>query len=51
MTDAEEEVPEHDPWDERDAYLAEGHDDDEVEVETVVDAETGEQVPLDGEGS
>lgn len=44
----EEEVLEYDPWDERDAYLAEGHDELEVDAEVVVPADTGEEVVLDG---
>lgn len=38
----------YDPWDERDAYLEEGHDELEVSGEVVVEADTGEEVVFDG---
>lgn len=38
----DDQVPDHDPWDERDAYLDEGHDEPEVDAEQLVDADEGE---------
>ena len=43
MTD---ETIDYDPWDERDDYLAEGHENAEAEIETVVEPDTGEQPDL-----
>ena len=40
LTLEEDQVPEGDPWDDRDAYLDEGHDELEVEAVTVVEADT-----------